>query len=648
MRGPNNGTVGGMPLQPAGDGWEHDLGGCESGFTVPDPADPDIVWATCYGNEVTRYDAKTKQARSVSPWMHTLDSPPNEAKYRCHWTAPLAIDPFDHNTVYYGCQVIFKTTNAGQSWDVISPDLSTKDPSRIAPSGGIVPDNLGQFYGEVVFAVALSPIHKGLIWAGTNDGKVWYTRDGGGHWNDVTQNISGMPAWGTVSKIQPSFFDAGTAYIAVDFHLMDDRDPYIYKTTDFGKTWTKITGGLPKGPLAYVRAVAENPNKKGMLFAGTGNGFYYSSDDGANWHPLQAGLPHAPVTWIDVQKAFHDVVVSTYGRGIYVLDNITPLEQKEEHTTDAALTLYKPLAAYRLSPGGRAFIDFELKSAGRINLAIVDGQGKTVREFKNVAAHPGLNRRNWDLRYDAPKLVKLRTDAPGNSFIWDEPRFRHADSRPITHWGIQPAEVGPIVAPGQYTVKLTVAGNDYTQPLQILKSPKTPASDAELAESVKLQLRIRDDINQTSEMVNHLEWMRKQTRDVQNMLKAENGKSELLKTVQEMDQKLTNVEFELITKTDANSDDKYFSDPYKVYLNLIWLNGEVGTGAGDVAGGVNYAPTKTSFAVLEDIEKKLTAAQADYRSLMEKELPAFNRAMAGGGVMPVTAALSTSRASTQQ
>jgi photosystem II stability/assembly factor-like uncharacterized protein len=644
LGGNRNGTVGGMPVQAAGDGWDHDLGGCESGFTLPDPTDSDIVWATCYGNEVTRYDAKLKQARSVSPWMHTLDSPPNEAKYRCHWTPPLAIDPFDHNTVYYGCQVIFKTTNAGQSWDVISPDLSTQDPSRLAPSGGIVGDNLGQFYGEVVFSIAPSTIQKGLIWAGTNDGKIWYTKDGGAHWNDVTQNI-GMPAWGTVSKIQPSVFDAGTAYIAVDFHLMDDRDPYIYKTTDFGKSWTKITGNLPKGPLAYVRSVAENPNKKGMLFAGTGNGFYYSSDDGANWHALQAGLPHAPVTWIEVQKTFHDVVVSTYGRGIYILDDVTPLEQKEEHATDAQVTLYKPLRAYRIVPGGRAFINFELKSPARVNVAILDAQGKAVREYKNIAAHGGLNRRTWDLRYDPPKLVKLRTDAPGNPFIWDEPRFRHVDSRPITHWGIQPAEVGPVVAPGKFTVKLTVAGRDYTEPLEILRSPKTPATDAQIAESVKLQLRIRDDINRTSDMVNRVEWIRKQTGDVEKMLKAENSQSDLLKTVQGMDEKLKKVEFELISRTDANSDDKYYVDTYKVYLNLIWLNGEVGTGAGDVAGGADYPPTQTSVAVLETIEKSLSGAEADFRALMDKDLPAYNRAMVSGGVTPVTAVLSTHPAS---
>ncbi len=280
---PSGGRRGAIGIVPGP--WDHNLGGCESGFTIPDVTDTNIVWATCYGDEVTRYDARTKMARSISPWLHTLDSAPNEAKYRCHWTPPLASDPFDHNTMYYGCQVIFKTSNGGTSWTVISPDLSTQDPSRIISSGGIVGDNLGQFYGEVVFSIAPSEIQKGLIWAGTNDGKIWYTRDAGTHWNDVTKNISGMPAWGTVSKIEPSHFDPGTAYIAVDFHLMDNRDPFLYKTSDFGQTWTKITGNLPHGPLAYARVIAENPNKKGMLFAGTGNALYYSTDDG---HKLEA------------------------------------------------------------------------------------------------------------------------------------------------------------------------------------------------------------------------------------------------------------------------------------------------------------------------------------------------------------------------
>src|SRR5262249_46504640 len=302
---------------------------------------PNVVWSFSHGNKLTRYDATLKTALSVAPWMISLDSPPNDAKYRCHWTAPLAIDPFDHNTVYYGCQVIFATSNAGQSWKIISPDLSTQDPKYVVSSGGIVQDNLGQFYGELVFSIAPSEVQKGLIWAGTNDGKVWNTQNGGGKWNDVTKNIAGMPAWSTISRIEPSHFDAGTAYVVADMHLMDDRKPYIFKTTDFGQTWTKVAGDLPSShPLDYVRVVAENPNHKGMLFAGTGHALFYSLDDGSHWTPIKAGLPPAPVSWIVVQKQYHDLVVSTYGRGFYIMDDITPLEQQQAAST--TVQLYAP------------------------------------------------------------------------------------------------------------------------------------------------------------------------------------------------------------------------------------------------------------------------------------------------------------------
>ncbi|HEY7056112.1 MAG TPA: hypothetical protein VH458_06290, partial [Vicinamibacterales bacterium] len=302
-----------------GPAWEPNIGGCESGFTIPDPVDANIVYASCYGNKVTRWDARTGTARSIEPWLVSLDSPPNETKYRCHWTAPMAVDPFDHNTVLYGCQLILKTTNGGQSWTELSPDLSTKDPSRIVSNGGIVGDNLGQYNGEVVWDIEFSKIQKGLIWAGTNDGKLWLTKDGGAQWVDLTNNFKDLPAWGTFAQISPSAFDPGTAYVAIDYHLMDDRKPYIYKTTDFGSSWTKITGNIPSGhPLDYVLSLAENPNKKGMLFAGTGHAFYYTLDDGATWTQFKTGLPPAPVSWISMEPRFHDVAVSTYGRGLYI------------------------------------------------------------------------------------------------------------------------------------------------------------------------------------------------------------------------------------------------------------------------------------------------------------------------------------------
>ncbi|HEV2315722.1 MAG TPA: hypothetical protein VGR94_10480 [Candidatus Acidoferrales bacterium] len=639
MRGPSTsfGFSFGGGEQP---GWDHAMGGCESGWTLPDLSDPNIVWATCYGNEVTRWDARTKMARSVSPWMHTLDSPPNDTKYRCHWTPPLAIDPFDNNTVYYGCQVIFKTSDGGVHWSVISPDLSTNDPSRIVSSGGIVGDNLGQFYGEVVFAIAPSQIQKGLIWAGTNDGQVWYTKDGGGHWNNVTKNISGLPAWGTVTSIEPSHFQAGTAYVSIDFHLMDNRDPYIYKTTNFGQSWTQISSDLPKNELSYVRVVAEDPNCKGLLFAGTGNDLYYSSDDGDHWKVLDDGLPHATVSWAVVQKQFHDLVVSTYGRGLYILDDISPLEQMAKDPSDAAVRFFAPRATYRFVRGGRAILDYSLKSATKqpVQIEVLDEHNNLIRKLK-APGKVGMNRTAWDLRYEPPHVVALRTAAPDNPHIWEEPRFRGKDSRPITHWGIEGAQVGPIVAPGKYTLRLTVNGQTFNQPLTILKDPHASSTDADIDASVKTLLRIRDDITRTSDMVNRIEWMRKQLEDVSAMLAEQKSKADLRKSVQQMDQKMQSVEFKLITREDANSDDKYYTDAYKVYLNLIWLNGEVGTGAGDVAGGADFAPTPASLEVLQNIEKSLSEATADYQNLMTQEVPAFDRTLAQQGITPLTAAM---------
>jgi photosystem II stability/assembly factor-like uncharacterized protein len=672
MRGPS------VPFDANETGWDHGMGGCESGFTIPDLTDPDIVWATCYGNKVTRWDGRIKHAHSVSPWMMTLDSPPNQIKYRCHWTAPLAIDPFDHNTVYYGCQVVFKTSNGGQSWSVISPDLSTQDPSRIVPSGGIVGDNLGQFYGEVVFAVAPSPVRKGLIWAGTNDGQIWHTDDRG-QWVNVTKNVSGLPPWGTITSIAASSFDAGVAYISVDFHLMDNRDPFIYKTTDMGRTWKKITGDLPRHELSYVRSIAEDPNCAGLVFAGTGNGLFYSLDDGGHWTALDSGLPHAPVTWAVVQRNFHDLVISTYGRGLFILDDITPLEQMAKGKSDAPAVLFEPRQTYRFTRGGKAMLNFSLKSVPKdpIHLEILSSEGQIVRSLESKA-QAGINRVQWDLRYDSPRLVALQTVAPDNPHIWQEPRFRDSDSRPITHWGTKPAEGGPIVAPGKYTVRLKIDGQSFTQPLTVMRDPRISATDADIELSVKTLLAIRDDISHVSDTVNHIEWLRKQVEDIEAMLQPPQKKekekgsgapseeeeeedeyegpklapapppvlsevetqrrSNLLKAAENLDQKLQSIEHKMVSEALLNSDDKYFVEPYQLYLNLIWLNAEVGTGGGDVAGGADFAPTETQLELLNTFESQMAAVDTEFRSFMTVDIPAFNRTLVGISAFPLTVA----------
>jgi len=651
--------------------WNRHMGGCESGFTIPDLADPNVVWATCYGDTVTKWDARHKHARSVSPWMHTLDSPPTDLKYRCHWTPPLAIDPFDHNTVYYGCQVIFKTVNGGQSWSVISPDLSTQDPSHIVSSGGIVGDNLGQFYGEVVFAIAPSKIQRGLIWAGTNDGQVWYTKDSGTNWINVTKNIPNFPPWGTITSIAPSNFEAGIAYISVDLHLMDNRDPFIYKTTDFGKSWKLVTGNLPKHPLSYVRTIAEDPNCAGLLFAGTGNGLFYSLDDGTKWTAIDAGLPHATVTWAVVQKDFHDLVISTYGRGLYILDDISPLEQMARAKGDVAVSLFEPRHTYRFSRAPQALVSFNVKTApkGPVAVEILDSEGKIIRKLE-PKARAGFNRVKWDLRYESPRLVALRTAAPDNPHIWNEPRFRDEEARPVTHWGIKPAEVGPIAAPGKYTVRLTVDGQSYTQPLTILRDPRSPGSESDIDLSVKMQLRIREDISRAADSVNQIEWIRKQLEVLQAMLRPpkkkeaekpaaeEEGeydfpepaaappkpmeedqakrKDALLKSAEDLDKKLLAIEHKLVSSALTNSDDKYFIEQDQLYVNLLWLNAEVGTGGGDVAGDTDFAPTDTQAGLLESYEGSLKGVEDEFRKFSSEDLRSFNQGLVTSGFPAVS------------
>ena len=621
--------------------WDHGLGGCESGFTVPDLTNSDFIWASCYGNEVTTYDYKTKVARSVSPWLHTLDSEPDKVKYRCHWTPPLVIDPFDHNTVYYGCQVILKTTNGGTSWKEISKDLSHNDPKYIVSSGGIVGDNLGQFYGEVVFSIAPSEIQKGLIWAGTNDGKVWYTTNGGDDgWHDVTANIKGLPgAMGVISKIEPSHFDPATAYVAVDFHLMDNREPWLYKTTDFGKTWTKITGDLPTGhPLSYARVIAENPNKKGMLFAGTGNALFYSMDVGSHWIQMKDGLPAAPVSWIVVQKQTHDLVIATYGRGFYIMPDMTPLEQGvTPETVTSAVEFLSPRPAYRQARGGRADWTFVLKEAPKapIELQVLDAAGAPVRKLPNITGTAGWNRASWDMHYDPPRLVALRTTPAEDPHIFEEPRFQNRETRTITHWGISQNEPGPLVGPGKFVLQMTVDGQKYTQPIDILRMPDSHGTDNDLQASARLQLKVRDDISAVSDMTNQLEWMRHQLEVESKDMTSQGGKEALLKSMADIDKKMQDVEYRLISRSEALSDDKYFVTQYQLYLNFMWLEGEIGGGAGDVAGSGDYPPTETAYGLVLGLEKQLQTVQAQYKTLLDKDVETYNKSIEGSGLKPL-------------
>ena len=334
------------------------------------------------------------------------------------------------------------------------------------------------------------------------------------------------------------------------------------------------------------------------------------------------------------------MVISTYGRGLFILNDITRLEQSDQVPTDADAFLFAPRPAFRQARSGTVDLLYSLKTEARapVKLEILDAGGAAIRSIEGPT-RAGLNHAVWDLRYEAPRTVALRTTAPDNPHIWEEPRFKGKDTRPVVHWGIEQAiAAAPIAAPGRYTARLTVNGRTLTRPIEVLKDPALPSTDEDLTMSTRTQLRIRDDLNATADMVNRIEELRKQIEDQSGRTK---GKAAATKALTDLDTRLLAVEMRLLSRTDLHSDDKWYVEAYKVYMNLIWLNGVVGNGAGDVAGGAEYHPTDAALAVLDSIETDLAAAKTEFNAVMEKDVPAFNRSSGAIGMTPLVAGSGT-------
>jgi len=610
--------------------WEATAGG-ECGFIVPDPVNPDIVWGGSYNAMLERADYSTGHINTVHVWPESFyGSHAAAAKYRFNWTFPILISPHDHNTVYVGSQVVHKTTDSGRSWDVISPDLSTNDPTKMVPSGGLTLDNLAVEFGCVIFALAESPLEKGCIWAGTNDGLLQITRDGGENWTNVTKNIPNLPTWGTVSNIEPSPYDAGTAYLTVDFHQMNNRDPFVYKTTDYGKSWKSISSNIPKSVFSYAHWVHADPVRKGLLFLGTENAIYVSFNDGKKWLPLQNNLPYAPVHHMVVQKHFNDLVVATYGRGFWIMDDITPLQQLTDEVLKSDVHLFEPRPAYRMHniAGGpmansRAFINYYLKKTPRkgIKISIFDEQGELVDTLMGNRK-AGINRASWRLQHYPPDQAKLRTKPPGNPYVVEELRFHTMWERqgwyPIISWGTSGGFRGFTAAPGTYTVKLEVDGKEYTQKLEVKKDPRSKGSLADIKAQVAMQKELRTELNTVSHMISKLEWMRKQLYVLKDALREGGDAAPTLMAIDKFDKKIRSVEDELFQHTIAEGDSKSFRDPQKLYCKLSVL-------AGDLNSSVDFAPNKQQHQVHAVLTEGLKKQKARFNDLIENELPAFNK-----------------------
>ncbi len=496
----DEGVIGPRDWYPAGGG--------ECGFVIPDPRDRNIIYSDSE-NGINRFDKRAEQSQDISAFPGDFSGHgADELKHRFNWTSPLMMSPHDPDTLYWGGDVVWKSGDHGHSWSIISPDLTRNDKSKQGPSGGpLTKDITSVEYYDTVFALAESQLKAGQLWAGSDDGLIHVSEDGGAHWNEVTPE--GLPQWSEISMIEPSHFDPATAYVAVDRHKLDDIAPYALRTRDAGRTWTSITAGLPDG--AVVHAVREDPKRRGLLYAATEKGVFVSFDDGGAWQPLQLDLPASPVH--DLAVAGDDLVAATHGRSFWILDDVTPLRQIGDQTV-APVVLYTPQTAVRLyypdavdtrrpvgeNPPAGAIIDYAFKSApaGEVTVDILDARGEVLRHLSStksdkvqqppewpdqkvpndkIPAAAGMNRLVWDLRMSDPAQI------PGAFYAGPTPR-------------------GPLVPPGVYQVRLTAEGRTLTKTLTLASDPRVKGGEAAIAAKTALALAVWRDIDRLHKAVN--------------------------------------------------------------------------------------------------------------------------------------------------
>lgn len=610
----DNSTVSVSSRGTAFGAWERDLyavGGCECGYIAVHPEEPDIVYAGCYGGQLEIYDHGLGEARDVSVWPENpMGSGADVLRERFQWTFPIVISPHDPETVYTASQRVFRTTNRGQSWEAISPDLTTNDKTKQGPSGGpITKDNTAVEYYCTVFTVAESPVEPGLIWAGSDDGLIHVTGDGGGTWEDVTPR--GMGDWPMVSLIEASPHDADTAYAAVTRYKMNDYRPYVYRTRDRGRSWELVAGGI--GEMDFVRSVREDPQVEGLLYAGTETGVYVSFNAGESWEPLRLNLPAVPVT--DVAVRGDDLVIATQGRSFWILDDLTVLREAAANgMRPFEPRLIGPAAAYRegwdavrthfylpesAAQAGSASLTFAFEDGGvvrRFELAFEeegegDGAGGSRRGGgERVTVKAGMNLFTWNMRSEGPVLV------PG-AVAWPSP------------------PPGPRVPPGRYTVTLEVDGWSASEPLEILPDPRYRTTPEGYAAQHALLVDIRDALSEAHRAVNDIREVRRQVDAVVSRAQAAGMGDSIAASAASLRRRLGEVE-EAIIQTRSRSSQDPLNFPIK-------LNDKIGALAYAVDG--DHAPADQHYAVFNDLRGKLDERLADLRELMDEDVPAFNR-----------------------
>jgi photosystem II stability/assembly factor-like uncharacterized protein len=604
------------PAEPQGE-WMYAVGGGESGYIAPDPKDPNIFYAGSQGAMLTRYDRRDGDERDVQPYPFFFSGQSAATlKERWQWTFPIVYDPLAPGTLYCSSQHLFKTTNNGKSWTVISPDLTLADPKTLGDSGGpITKDQNGpEIYGTI-FTIAPSRLEEGTIWTGSDDGLAYITRDGGKKWAKVTPE--GLPQYSRIGMIDASWHKPGTAYLAANRYQMDDRAPYIYKTEDYGQHWTKIVTGIPADD--FVRVVREDRVRPGLLYAGTEHSIYMSDDDGAHWTSLAYNLPDTQVADIEVQK--HDLVIATHGRSFYILDNIDWLRQTTPETKNEPAHLFAP------SPGihnvDDAIIDYSLaKPADKVTIDVLDSAHKVIATF--VSAPPGKKPSDDDDADDRRGATKPPTTIAGiNRFDWNL-RYPGAYAFPgMILWGGN-AKIGPVAVPGSYHVRLTADGVTQERDLTVEKDPRLDVSVEDMQKQFDLALKLRDQLSQADTIVSEIRQIRSQ---VDARVKAD---AELKPQAEAVMAKLTGIE-ETVYQVKNRSD----QDP----LNFpIRLNNYIAALARSVMSA-DAAPTAQAYVVETELAGRLDVQQRAFDSVVHRDLDQLNAMLKSKQEPPITVAI---------
>jgi photosystem II stability/assembly factor-like uncharacterized protein len=526
------------------------VGGGDGFFAVPDLKEPWRVYTDLQGGVINVMDTRSGAAKAISPYPNRIGSVGDAMehhKFRYNWNSPIVLSPQDGQTVYFGGNVLFKTTNHGQSWTQISPDLTTNDKNKQKSSGGpIVTDNTAAEFHCTIITIAPSPVDANVIWVGTDDGNVQVTRDGGKTWTNTIANAPGLAPNAWIPTVEASHFDAGTAYIAADHHQDDDYTAYFFKTTDYGKTWTRLTVGEPK-VTGWPHVIREDPKVRSLLYAGTELGLWVSFDGGAKWASLRQNMPPVPVRDIQIQPREDDLLVATHGRGLYIMDDIRPLQHiAEALRTDAELFDIRPATRWNIwgkdgnlgqavwkapNPPEGVIIDYYLKADQKddVVVTIADKAGKTIRTLRRAPKTAGVNRVTWDLRYDGPRQV-----GGGREGADEESRYRFAG--------------GPYVTPGEYTVKVHAAGRDLTKTVTVAMDPRVPVTAADLQAQLDAALTLRDMMSKVNMTIDRANSLIEQLKALSERLKKQPMQADLAKQVDDALAAVTKLRDEELTR----------------------------------------------------------------------------------------------------